>query len=97
MAPSFLQAAVSLISVSTALAAADTPFAVALDKRVATVPTTLPGTWQYQGCYIDFGPRTLSGPSYTTKQAMSVESCINYCDSVGYIYAGTEWSQECCE
>lgn len=28
---------------------------------------------------------------------MTDESCINFCAGKGYIYAGTEYSAECCE
>jgi hypothetical protein len=40
--------------------------------------------------------RTLTGGGYDDNAAMTVESCINYCNSAGFIYAGTEYSTECC-
>ena len=97
MAPSLVQAAVSLMVVGTAWAGLDTSYAVeVLDKRAGVVSTKLPGTWTYQGCYTDPGPRTLASASYTNTTGMTEESCISYCSTLGYIYAGTEYSQECC-
>jgi hypothetical protein len=40
--------------------------------------------------------RTLSGGGYDDNAAMTIESCINYCNSAGFIYAGTEYTDECC-
>lgn len=97
MAPSIVQAAISLLCVSSAWAIADPRYAVVLDKRAASIPTTLPGTWTYQGCYTDPGPRTLAGASYVNTTGMTDESCIKYCDGLSYLYAGLEYSQECCE
>ena len=68
-----------------------------LDKRAGVVSTTLPGTWTYQGCYTDPGPRTLADASYINTTGMTEQSCISYCSTLGYIYAGTEYSQECCK
>lgn len=41
--------------------------------------------------------RTLTGGGYTNATGMTDEACIAYCEKAGYIYAGTEYSQECCE
>lgn len=41
--------------------------------------------------------RTLTQGGYYDTVAMTDESCISYCSSLGYIYAGTEYSTECCE
>ena len=50
MAPSFIQAAFSLIFVGSVWAGLDTRHIVeVLDKRAAVVSTTLPGTWKFQG------------------------------------------------
>lgn len=106
MAPSFVQAALSLCLVGSAFASIEAanvleprymmePRYAALDTRAAAISSNLPGTWTYQGCYTDPGPRTLSGPSYTNTTGMTDETCIAFCDSQSYIYAGTEYSQEC--
>jgi hypothetical protein len=98
MAPSIVQAAVSLMLVGSVWAELDTRYVVeVLDKRDGVVSTTLPSTWTYQGCYTDPGPRTLAGPSYANATGMTEETCIAYCNTQGYIYAGTEYSQECCK
>ena len=107
MAPSIVQAAVSLILVGSSWADSDIRYAPVLDQRYAVVleqrasgpvvPTTLPGKWTYQGCYTDPGPRTLNAASYTNNTGMTDESCISYCNTLGYIYAGTEYSSQCCK
>jgi hypothetical protein len=95
MAPSIVQAAVSLLFAGSALADFDSSYL--LGKRAdPVVPSTLPGTWTYQGCYTDPGPRTLGGLSFVNSTSMTDSMCISYCDGKGYIYAGTEYSQECC-
>lgn len=40
--------------------------------------------------------RTLASASFTNTTSMTTESCIDFCDAQGFVYAGTEWSQECC-
>lgn len=40
--------------------------------------------------------RTLTGASYSNS-TMTDEQCVAYCDSKGFIYAGTEYSSQCCE
>jgi hypothetical protein len=95
MAPSFVQAAISLLCVGPVWA--DFNYAAVLDKRAAVIPSTLPGTWSFQGCYTDTGNRVLSGSSYVNTTSMTDESCIKYCNGLGYYYAGTEYSHECCE
>lgn len=56
--------------------------------RATTIPTNLTGTWTSLGCYIDVG-RTLTGGGYDDVIGMTDESCIAYCDSLGFNYAGT--------
>lgn len=70
----------------------------ALVKRVTpVVSTSLPGNWTSMGCYTD----NVAGRALTSSSeaggTMTEEVCINYCAVLGYIYAGTEYSQECCE
>lgn len=68
--------------------------ALTIERRDGIVPTTLPGSWVSQGCYVDVG-RTLTGGGYDDSEAMTDESCIDYCSSAGFIYAGTEYSSQC--
>ncbi|KAL3424090.1 WSC domain-containing protein [Phlyctema vagabunda] len=63
-------------------------------RALLAVPKTLPGSWSSLGCYTDIG-RTLAGGAYNDKIAMTTESCINYCTLKGYLYAGTESSEQC--
>ena len=39
--------------------------------------------------------RALTAAAYTRTTDMTVENCIDYCDSRDYNYAGLEWYQEC--
>ena len=43
------------------------------------------------------GVRTLSASTYADATDMTVENCISFCDDRDFIYAGVEWSQECCK
>lgn len=61
-------------------------------------PTTVKqvGTYLSQGCYNEAANgRVLSGASYTNATAMTVESCVNFCNAKGSDYAGIEYAQEC--
>lgn len=95
MAPSLVRIAVPWLLASTVWAADS----VGLAKRAAGPPGVLPGTWKYQGCYRDANPRTLSGPNYVDTVGMTAAQCIAFCErqNPGFIYAGTEYSQECCK
>lgn len=59
------------------------------------MPTELPESWEYQGCYTDVAGRTLNGASYADGDEMTIESCIAFCADKGFPYAGTEYSVEC--
>lgn len=97
MAPSIVQAAFLLMVASPSWARLDSN-AAALEKRAQPViPAVLPGTWTFQGCYTENGPRTLSGSSYVSTTNMTDEYCIGFCDQNKYTYAGTEYGQECCK
>ncbi|GAB7340271.1 hypothetical protein MBLNU457_6733t1 [Dothideomycetes sp. NU457] len=54
--------------------------------------------WAYQGCTPDGSTRTLTGFNnvYGGMSApVTVESCIQECESQGYLYAGMEYSSQC--
>lgn len=90
---------VTLLScLSLILAESDSELGV-LNARVGKVKiaAVLPEKWTFQGCYTDSNARTLASASYVNTTAMTEESCISYCGNLGYIYAGTEYSQECCK
>lgn len=97
MAPSIVQVAISLMLAGSTWASSNS-HVVVLEKRAPpVVPSVLPGTWTYQGCYTDGGPRTLSGQTYASATNMTDAYCIGFCEQNGYIYAGTEYSSECCK
>jgi len=60
-----------------------------------TVPSQLPGQWEYLGCWTDVPGRTLTGAAYADGADMTIEACISYCSNNGFQYAGTEYSVEC--
>ncbi|KAL2141040.1 hypothetical protein VTI28DRAFT_2930 [Corynascus sepedonium] len=60
-----------------------------------SVPTDLPESWEYQGCYTDVPGRTINAAAYTDGDNMTTEACLDYCASKGFPYAGTEYSVEC--
>ncbi|KAF8908562.1 copper radical oxidase with WSC domains [Gymnopilus junonius] len=78
-------------TLSISLLAAAIPFA-----RALSIPPTLPNTWKFQGCLIDNanGVRTLQGAS-TAQSNLTIESCINFCDSQSFFFAGVEFGDEC--
>jgi hypothetical protein len=58
--------------------------------------TVLPGGWSYVGCYKDnVNDRALSADGYTDPTGMSEGSCMVYCQSKGYNFAGIEYGTEC--
>jgi len=107
MLPSVFQTVPLLMFVTSTFATFDAnlnPFRdfsrdiIALEARkVDPGPSTnLPPPWIYQGCYTDGNPRTLPSASYANTTGMTVETCIGFCASQYWIYAGTEYAQECC-
>jgi hypothetical protein len=38
------------------------------------------------------GGRALTGASYTSGNAMTIESCVAYCKQNNFVYAGTEYA-----
>lgn len=54
-----------------------------------------PAGWEARGCYTDdTNSRTLYSLS-NAADSMTTESCISFCSSNGYPYAGTEYGREC--
>lgn len=50
--------------------------------------------WDYVGCFVDsVDSRTLPNPMGIS--GLTVELCLDACNSAGFKYAGMEWSQEC--
>ncbi|KAH6905304.1 copper radical oxidase [Coprinopsis sp. MPI-PUGE-AT-0042] len=64
--------------------------------RRQTIPTVLPGNWTSQGCVTEGTTgRALTAATYASGEAMTIQSCINFCDAQGAIYAGVEYSVLC--
>ncbi|KAL7424676.1 hypothetical protein Q5752_000360 [Cryptotrichosporon argae] len=61
----------------------------------ATKTYTLPTNWTSVGCYTEASSgRALASYSFTSS-SMTPALCINKCAAQGYIYAGTEYADEC--
>ena len=70
----------------------------ALEKRALAFPATPIAGWNFKACWIDsVGARTLTGASYINGNTMTIEVCINLCAGGNFIYAGMEYSDECCK
>ncbi|KAF7291128.1 hypothetical protein MIND_01256000 [Mycena indigotica] len=94
-----LVGAVAILSfLNSCSASPSNHFLSSLLFRRQTVPTKLPGNWTSKGCYSDNvngAGRSLSGASFVNTTGMTVESCINFCDTKQFILAGVEYGQEC--
>lgn len=68
-------------------------------SSVTTGPSDLPSykNWTPAGCFVDsVSNRVLPIATDATDSAvMTIEKCLDACSSLGYAYAGLEWSQEC--
>ncbi|KAJ7186433.1 copper radical oxidase [Mycena filopes] len=65
-------------------------------QRRQGIPPTLPGNWSSVGCYTDSAAaRTLSALATADVVNMTVENCIDFCDSKQFVFAGVEFMQEC--
>ncbi|TFK31513.1 WSC domain-containing protein [Crucibulum laeve] len=57
---------------------------------------SLPAGWSSLGCYTDSAlTRTLRTASFTSVDSMTISSCINFCSSQGFHFAGLEFGREC--
>ncbi|KAF2811626.1 WSC-domain-containing protein [Mytilinidion resinicola] len=60
-----------------------------------TAPTSFILGWESMGCWIDsVNSRTILG-SYLAGGTNTAESCLSFCASGGYTYAGMEYGTEC--
>ena len=41
--------------------------------------------------------RTLSAATYDNATTNTIESCIAFCSTAGYVYAGAEYGEQCCK
>ncbi|KAF8468573.1 WSC domain-containing protein [Russula ochroleuca] len=59
------------------------------------IPDLLEG-WTAVGCYTDnVAARTLTFVGYTDTKNMTVDNCVNFCNTQNFVYAGVEYGQEC--
>ncbi|TVY83581.1 WSC domain-containing protein [Lachnellula suecica] len=67
------------------------------EPQLPYVDLTKSKGFAYVGCGTDPGgqPRTLQGSQINDNTGMTVEYCIDYCVSQGYIVAGLEFSTQC--
>ncbi|KAF2085078.1 WSC-domain-containing protein [Saccharata proteae CBS 121410] len=85
--------------VTTDAAAASKAYATCRDKTIIGLSSTAGdvGGYKYIGCgtdpIMDSG-RTLTGSSKTDVK-MTPKTCVSFCKSQGYAYAGTEYGTEC--
>jgi hypothetical protein len=59
----------------------------------ATIKQTV-GTWQFKGCFKDFGPRILTY-RFDVPGGNNAERCTTICSNQGYGLAGLEYGSEC--
>ncbi|CED85561.1 Glycoside hydrolase, family 71 [Phaffia rhodozyma] len=78
-------------SITTILVQPDAPSSTDLAART-TYP--LPTGWAAGGCIFDAPARYLTGYAYQ-ESGMTVEKCTTTCQSMGYIYAGLEYTEQC--
>jgi len=77
-------AALSVVPTITGLAIQSAP----LKARAALTD------WKYNGCWTDTAPRQLNGATYTSS-SMTPSSCVTFCSTKGYNFAGVEYANEC--
>ncbi|PPR01863.1 hypothetical protein CVT24_001344, partial [Panaeolus cyanescens] len=62
--------------------------------------TSLPAAWTSVGCfrqvyYDSTASRSLKVASFTSVDNMTIESCLDFCASGGFTFAGVEFAREC--
>lgn len=74
------------------------PPATTLSTATQPQPT---GGWTFRGCWTDnVNARTLTVGSVLVGAPgtkMTIEGCLAACGGMGYVYAGVEYSAECCK
>ncbi len=65
-----------------------------LVKAVTPVIPPLPSPWSYKGCFTDISTsRTLAASMTNSDNNMTIETCMNFCNPQGYIFAGVEFGR----
>ncbi|KAF8573858.1 WSC-domain-containing protein [Ramaria rubella] len=61
-----------------------------------TVVTDLPGNWAFLGCFEEtVNSRVLNGATFTNSTEMTIEACVDFCNSQSFVYAGLEFGEQC--
>ncbi|KAF8576591.1 WSC-domain-containing protein [Ramaria rubella] len=61
-----------------------------------TVVTDLPAQWAFLGCFQEnLNSRVLSAATFTNSTSMTIEACVNFCNSQSFVYAGLEFGEQC--
>lgn len=62
----------------------------------ATFAQGIPSGWSALGCFYDSTTsRTLRTASFTSVESMTISSCVSFCVSGGFDFAGVEFGREC--
>lgn len=67
-------------------------------RRDLSPPTTPQAGWGYIGCFVDsVAQRSLNGAVHYDTTGLMAQTCVAYCASAGFAYAGMEYTAECCK
>ncbi|KAF8575322.1 WSC-domain-containing protein [Ramaria rubella] len=86
----------SILLISALASTSTASPATALVSR-QTIVTDLPANWSFFGCFEEnlTGPdRTLNAAS-STNDTMTIESCVDFCNSQSFTFAGLEFGSQC--
>lgn len=64
-------------------------------RSINHIDVTQTKQWEYTGCGTDSVSDRAFPRAMTTRNDMTVESCIDFCSSAGFAYAGLEYGSEC--
>ncbi|KAJ7632907.1 glycoside hydrolase superfamily [Roridomyces roridus] len=78
---------------TTATATTTTATTTATTSTATGTFSTLPAGWTYVGCATD-GPARALGYSFQSS-ALTQESCVATCNSLGYTFSGPQYSNQC--
>ncbi|KLO11660.1 galactose oxidase [Schizopora paradoxa] len=62
---------------------------------VIDTPGVLPSPWAYSGCYVDNANGRILGNEQPDNNNLTVESCVDFCNSQNFTLAGMEFSVQC--
>jgi hypothetical protein len=90
---------VSILPVTDTTTAVATPTPTPDSGDDSSTPPSSPSDisgWSYKGCLLDtVSPRTLPNWSNFNGPNMSNAACVEFCDSRGFVAAGTEYAGQC--